>query len=270
MELWRLGVTAAIGLAAAAVLVHVAWGIQHRRCAPDFQAARDAHALGWAMLAAMVASDALRVALGLLGDPANVGYIFLVYVKIVATSAAFAGFGLYVLTIWAGRTRLVGLVAVLAILHAFAFILLTTARLPFDVVVGDWATRLRLLGPGLGWLPQGVALLLFFLPTVVIALAYLMLLPRLTDRTHRVRVGVVATAVIAFQLAGTVQSNPDTDPDSLLVPAFTALLLAAALLSHLAYYPPRPLRRRFGLRSLAEEGVAEQPPTRTRVQARRG
>lgn len=265
MDAWRLGLTAAIGLAAAGLLARVAWGVWRRGSTPALHAASEAHAVGWAMLSTMVASDGLRVALALLGDPAHVGYLFLIYVKIVAASAAFAGFGLYVLTIWAGRTRLIGLIATLAVAHAVAFLVLTTARLPFDVTVGLWATRLQLVGPGVPGVPQGVALLLFFLPTIVIALAYLMLLPRLTDRTHRVRVGLVATALIAFQAAGTVQSNPETDPDGLLVPGFTALLLVAALLSHLAYYPPLVLRR-MGLRSIREENHGA-PPLRPRPDA---
>lgn len=268
MEAWRLGITAGLGFATAALFAAVARGVARRPSEPALRVARDAHALGWAMFATMAASDALRVAAGFFGASADLGYIFFVYIKILATSAAFAGFGLYVLTLWTGRTRWVGGVAAVAVAHAFMFILMTTARLPFDVAVGLWSTRLRLFGPGLGWMPQGVGLALFFLPTVLIAVAYLGLVPRLQDRTHRLRVALVATAVTAFQLAGTVQSNPETHPDSILNPIFTAVLLLAAVLVTVAYYPPRFLRRRYKLRGLNDErepgeqqaGIAGETP----------
>lgn len=102
-----------------------------------------------------------------------------------------------------------------------------------------------------------VALMLLVVPLTAGALAYVMLLFRLEGRTERYRIAMVGGGLL-FWFGSTFLSRvvgralPAGLPDWWPV-ASRVISVLAAFLVVLAYYPPRPLQRRFGLRSLERE-----------------
>ncbi|MFO1533023.1 MAG: hypothetical protein ABR562_04895 [Thermoplasmatota archaeon] len=99
--------------------------------------------------------------------------------------------------------------------------------------------------------PFGVAF--YFLPPIVLAIAYLALLRRMETRTQRFRVATIAVAILVFQVVATIQFNPNTPADTPLSALLPLVNLVAGLVAFWAYSPPAWLTRRFGIEPLADE-----------------
>lgn len=91
-------------------------------------------------------------------------------------------------------------------------------------------------------------------PQIVGSLAYLALLPRLTDRTARYRVGLMALALAAWFAGSFAAAGPDVDSPIVLARPLLGLVAAASVVA--AYAPPSWVRRRFGVHGLETQGDA--------------
>jgi hypothetical protein len=102
------------------------------------------------------------------------------------------------------------------------------------------------------------SLVVFLGPPIACLLAYLRLLPRLTEPAQRWRVGVVAPAMLVW-LVGTFLARAAQD-GWLQLWLRPVLGLAVAAVVLLAYAPPAALRARLGLAPPVEEVRAAPPP----------
>lgn len=102
-----------------------------------------------------------------------------------------------------------------------------------------------------------VALLLLVVPLMASTLAYILLYFRLEGRTERYRIAMVGGGLLfwfssSFLSGVARRALPEGLPEWWPV-ASRLISLAAAVVVLLGYYPPRPWRRRLGLRSLRDE-----------------
>jgi uncharacterized membrane protein len=131
------------------------------------------------------------------------------------------------------------------------FLYLTEARGPVDVALGSWAPSIVFGGEALVPQPFGLLVLLyFFLPPVALTVLYLSLVGRLKDRTQRFRVVAVGIGILLFQVANSIQSNPNTSRESPIWLALIGMNIVAGLIAYYAYRPPSWMKRAFRVESL--------------------
>jgi len=253
--------TAAGSLGAAILFAVLGFSLWARDYPRDLQGVGRAYALWWLMVGAMGFTDGLRILQGLAAEPSAATYLLLVRLKIVVTAVAVWGLAYYVVYLWTGRPRVKWPLAAFAAAHAVVFLVLVERRLParIDMQDGYWVPRLVLQSPATLPVLGALGALLFFLPPLILAGAYLLLWRRLHDRTQRSRVLAVSITLIVFFLAASVQFDVRTPGDSPLIPALAVVNLAAALAAFLIYHPPAWLQRRMAIQDL-ERGPGR--PTR--------
>jgi hypothetical protein len=253
---WQIVFTAGASLVAAALFLMLGVALWNRSYDADVQGAGRSFASWWLMVALASSTDAARTLLALL-DPIPVGpYLALARLKMLAVAAAYWGLAYYVYFLWSGRQRYGGVLAALALLHAAVFLGLLQRQLPAVVHYesGWWAPRLQLLGPSIDSPVFAVpGSLLFFLPILVLALAYLLLLRRMPDLTTRFRVAAVTGVLILYFLVASLQYNPAFPSNTLRYPILSLLSLGAAVVAWVAYRPFAWMVRRYNLRSLRDE-----------------
>ena len=254
-----LAITAAAALVAAAAFAWVAIALSRRPASPENRAAAVAFAAWWALLAAQSATDAGRVLLGFASPPDPAPYVSLAIVKILAAGAGVGAMAYYLLRLW-GAPRWSGALAIpLGAAHGALFLYLLMRRLPATIEVRDWTTRLVLTQPSvLGGAAQAWGTALFFLPSILFALAYLALLGRVKDRTGRARLLGVAIALLVFHAAAILQYDPDRS-DTVLTPLLSAASATAAAIVLLTYWPPGWAQRRWGLEPLSPTAPSARP-----------
>lgn len=251
--------TAVASLVAAGAFAVLGFSLWQREYPAAVRRPGRAYALWWLMAATMALSDGLRVLQGADGMPSVGAYLLLVRLKIVVAGVAIASLGYYVVYLWTGRDRSLVLMGALGLSHAGFFLYLLQGSLPARVAVGKWSTRLVLEGPGALPVSLGAfGAVLFFLPPLLLAVAFLALWRRLPDASQRARVMAVSLAVAVTLLVSSIQFNATTSPDSDWFLVFTLLDVLTAVVALGAYHPPAWLRRRGGLRDLDRTGNATQ------------
>lgn len=213
---------------------------------------RTAFAAWWLGLAAVTllgAATTLAAAFGRLGTDL---YVALTYYNIMVLAVALAALLYYLLHLYTGRTGwwkslVVGYSAYLVFLLYFIH-----SHDPVGVHVGRWTVELEYAVP----LEDDPLLLpvVFLLvgPQILASVAYLSLVRRVHERTLRYRIVTVATSLILWfgsALVGPLVGASDSDVPQVVS---RAIGLAAALCILAAYYPPRILKRRYGLVSIRE------------------
>lgn len=254
MVAWGLAASATLAMAAAGFYLALGLHILRRPVEAEFAWANAAFGSGWVGLGAMVATDGARLLTGMTGAPDPALYLTLVELKIIATAFAITSFLTYVLFLYTGRAAAALVPSlILGLAYTFFFLAITLARLPLEIHVGTWATRLQ-LQPGSS-VPGGdaVGIVLFFLPLLATTFLYLLLWRRVPTRTQHWRIIAVGVSLVVFQLAASIQSNPAVSPDSLLLPFALSVMLATGVFSFWSFRPPGWLRSRFGIHDLDRE-----------------
>lgn len=257
MALLPILLTATASILCAMSFAAVAAALRRRRYSLDLREAGQAYVVWWVMFSVQAGTDAFRVLLGL-NEPVDVNlYLVLAALKIVAAGIGLWALGRYVIFLWNGKRWVSFPMMVFAGLHTALFLWLLYRGLPADVTVGVWSPRLVLSGTSL---PEGVgtlARLSFFLPTVLLAGAYLALRSRMESPAQKVRVTSIAIAILVFQAVAAVQFNPATSADT---PIFALLALvnaAVGLFIYATYDPPPWMAKRLRMESGAVQ--SEQP-----------
>lgn len=246
MGILLLSTALAIAVASASFGV-VGLGLLKRRYSADHRTVAVAFAVAWFALAVAAWTDAARVIAATTGVLDGRVHAALMAAKILTAPIAIWGLGYYVTFLWTGRGRWSTPLALFAAAHAVVFLFLLARRLPLTVATGEWAIRTAFAqAPAAPWM-QGVGTLLFFLPPIVLAVAYLGLVLRVRSRSLRARVVAVGLAIVVYHLASALLHDPDRSADT---PAFALLSVVsatAALLTYVVYHPPAWMQRRFGI-----------------------
>ena len=247
-------VTGASSLVAAACFLLVGVALRRRRYSAELRHAGQAYVLWWFTFAFVAMDDAARILLGLADPPPADLYGFLAELKIAANGVAIWALGRYVLFLRNGRGWYSLPIAVFAIVHSLFFVWGVEAGRPAEIAVDTWSPRLVLHGPGTGLPGAGpLTLIMYFLPTILLCLAYLVLARRMETRTQRARVVAIALGVVVFQVVQTIQFNLQTPADSPLFAILPLVSAAMALVVLATYRPPAWLTRRFGIEGLARD-----------------
>lgn len=239
-------VAGAVDAAAAAAYGVVAWRLARRRPldAGDALAMR-CFALWWSALAAnlaLVAPVYFLAAFGGLGLPIQLASSVVQRVLLALSLVGLMAYLLYLLT---GRAR----IAVLAAVYT-AYVGLLLASLvyqqPRGVEALAWRTDLAYARQAPLW-SELASFFLIVLPPVASSVAYLRLLPRMSDRTQRYRTAMVSAALLVWWTVAVVAGQPTLlDVGALqIVARLLSVVAAMAVLS--AFTPPAWVRRRFGV-----------------------
>jgi len=254
MALLPVLLTAAASFVAAACFGAVALALRRRRYSPELREAGQAYVLWWAMFCVQAVTDALRMLMGAV-EPVDVQvYLALAALKIVAAGVGIWALARYVLFLWSGSRWLSIPLMAFAASHAGLFLWLLYRGLPATIEVGVWAPRLVLSGASP--LPGGIGplvLVFFFVPPILLALAYFALRPRMETRTQKVRVTAIALALLVFQVVATIQFNPSTSADTPIFALLALINAAVGLFIYATYNPPPWMTRVFGIEGLAKE-----------------
>lgn len=209
-------------------------------------------ALGATGLLAGFAS--LLAAVGVTDLPA---FVFLQHVQALSFCVAMVGLGYYLLYFVTGR----GMLIPLTVLYSGFFVLLV-----YVVIAGDpqaldasgWRPRIvfaNTLHPAIGLWPSVILLLA---PQSAFALLYLALWPRVKDRTLRYRIALIASSIALWTIGVAFIARSELSQSVPVQVAARLLVLGSALTMLLAYQPPAWVRRRLGVRGVADPPVV--PP----------
>ncbi len=204
-----------------------------------------AYGIGWAGLAAMVATDAGKFAVGLLPDPDGTLYTVMVWLKIVSNGLMLAGFVAYVAYLATGRRGLMLLGPLVGIVHSTYWLVNTNEALPGAVHVGSFATRMEYSNAPEGL--AGIGFIMFFVPSIACAAAYMLVGRGVDDEGKKRRHRMVSLSLFVFLATAIVQGNPDVSPDSVLLPAGMAIAALAGYVSWRTFNPTRRMQETHGL-----------------------
>lgn len=196
----------------------------------------------------IAAAAGLAVAAGVLGTSV---YIAVVYLNLAILCVSLACLGAYLTILFTGRTTPVRYVVALYFAYLVLLTYNVTAARPVGVGLGEWRTFLVNEGQS----PTPVRLLvlaLLFVPQTVGAILYLGLYPRLPDRAQRYRVVLVGGAILAWTAGITLVALPGFSDNAWMQVGSRVVGATAAIVTLLAYRPPRWARERFGARSVGE------------------
>lgn len=247
---------AGVDAAAGAVFVFVAWRLARRPVSRGASRPARMFALWWAALGAYTFTGAALNLAGWAGATDLGAFVAARAATLVLACAAFAGLMHYLVFLYTGRDALRPIAASYGALCA-ATIAIVLASRPVGVDVQAWRTDLVYAG-AVSTAVLVASLVVFLGPPIACLLAYLRLLPRLTEPAQRWRVGVVAPAMLVW-LVGTFLARAAQD-GWLQLWLRPVLGLAVAAVVLLAYAPPAALRARLGLAPPVEEVRAAPPP----------
>jgi hypothetical protein len=170
----------------------------------------------------------------------------------------------YLLYIYSGRSPLIAL----SVLYGLLFVLLlyvVNASQPIGVAVQGGVVSVQDAAP-IGGLANAALFAVLILPEFAGSVLYLSLVFRTRDRTVRYRVGLTGASLAAWFGVGSVGIAARVGGGVLGQIVSQSLGVVAAIVILAAYYPPTPVRARFGVRAFDEpaahamEGRDRAPP----------
>lgn len=229
---------------------YLALRLGRRRLSAEVRRAAGQFALFWAALGlgtAITGAESLYAAFAMptLAVAVTAEYVVVLVLCVVLWSLV--GYLFYIFTGRDAALPLAGLYAVLYVLVLYYLI----ASMPNGVTVTEGAVGLTyastVTGPFLA-----VLLLILVVPELVGTISYLTLLFRTRDPTVRYRVGLVGFSLLAFFGLSFLDVGARLG-GSLAAVTFAQLVGVFAVIGILlAYYPPSPIRRRYGIRAIDE------------------
>lgn len=259
-------VAAGFASVSAAVFAYVGWRLGRREVEETAKPAARSFTVWWYGLALVTALGAAGNLAGTLGATSLPLFVALLYASLALLCVALWGLLYFLLYLFTGRR---GLVAPLAVFYAAYFALLVavvTQAAPNAVVVDRWSTHVVYARPFEG-LVTNVLLSLLILPQLAGALAYFTLVFRLREPTLRYRVALVSSSIIVWFMSAYLGALAGLASQDWWQVASRLLGLGAATAILLAYQPPGWIRRRFGIRALADD--ARGAPPAASLQGRR-
>lgn len=188
---------AAAGLALAVSLLYLRVGqLVLRRARDESTPGLASFALFWAGVGAYGLADSLWTLASVATTPPLALGVTVLHVKLLGGAAGFFGLVNYLLLIYAGKRRLVPLVAALYVVVYAALVYWYAWRDPVGQHLGRWGASLDYANDNpLAW--RGVVLMLF-VPPILATLAYALLLRVATDPLQRLRVALVSMSLLVF------------------------------------------------------------------------
>lgn len=207
----------------------------------------------WYIMAAQATTLAAWQIAGWSGavDPALLQTLFVL--SLLFASLQIWALGHFILYVWGGFRSRIGIPLAVFSAAYFLYFVLLLAPIGAGAYAGRWAVSLDLAQT----IPHYEFLItLLFLPFFTLLSAYYLLALRSRSEAKRVRVIVLGTAAALWNVTQVGQFAGQQVADTPFMGVLVALNLVWAFLLFLTYYPPRLVKRSFGLPSLADEAFA--------------
>ncbi len=252
--------SAVAAVAAGLIYAYVGKRLSERKVEGDARVAHIAFLVWWFALAANQLLTATRQGLYVAGGlPVWLEQLF-AQISLLIVFVALWGLLYYLVFLYTGSSKSLVPIAVFYAVFYLALVVLTLAA-PTAHSLGDdgWSViTLDAAGNEIEAFTGVVliALLVFLLgPQIGASIAFLRLYTKVDDATQKFRILLVSLAILVW--FGTplvaVAFGPETSQTDGYNIFQRILAIVAALTILTAYLPPRPLREKFGLRSIAEE-----------------
>ncbi len=235
---------------AVAVYLYIGGRLARRPVSPESRIPAMQFALFWIGLAA---STTLSATLSLLASvqPVPLGLaLAFEYYEIVVISAALWGLICYLYFLYTGRSGILP-ITILYMLEFGLLVYYISASGPNGVSVTYGSVGLTYSSAFVGPIVI-VAVLILVIPEFVAGFAYLRLFFRARDRTVRYRIALVSGGLLGWFFLDFVDIGSRSGGNLLALFAGQVLLIVAALVVLMAYYPPRFIRSRYGVAALSE------------------
>jgi hypothetical protein len=188
-----------LGFLSAALFGFVGWVIHRRRVSPESRAARDAFVVWWATLSFISLTSALLLGAATLGLHDLAFVLTLSLALLALLCLGFWGLLSYLLFIYLNDNRFrLALSGFYFLLYVF-LVYIILSRQPTGVVLTDWSVTLAYAQPA--GAAASVVGLLFLLPIIVGAGAYLSLYRKMAEPWLRRRVLIVGTSILLWFLS---------------------------------------------------------------------
>lgn len=235
---------------AASVYLYVGDRLALRRTSAETRVPALQFALFWFGLAASTFLTGIESLIAAFGTvPLGIAVSFLIYDTAVITAALW-GLICYLWFLYTGRSGVVP-ISILYIVEFGLVVYYSSAGNPTGVTVTYGTVQLVLSSSV--YLPITiVAVLILIVPEFAAGLAYLRLYFRTHDRTVRYRIAFVGGGVLGWFLLDFVNVGSLTHGSLVGLFLGQLLLILAALVVLMAYYPPRFVRERFGVEGISE------------------
>ena len=243
----RLLADAVVDAAVAVVYEAVGLRLARRDVEVEVHGALLAFSVWWHGLAAtgvLAALLSLLVAVGVndLGTRATLSFLVAVPFTI-----GLAGLVYYLPYLYTGRRTLFIPIVLVYVLYNLLQIANLMVHPPTGFAIQGWRPTLEPQAP-LPILLSGLVLLL--LPPLAAAIAYLLILRRVSDATTRYRIALVSGSILAWLASVLLISQPALASADVWQFASRAVVLLSAVALYLAYRPPRFARERWGVAAL--------------------
>lgn len=260
MSTTTLAISATGSFVTALLYLYIGRALKGRRVSAEARLANNMFVLWWKAIGG----------LGLLGVAILLAYmagslpiwLYRTYTTLVLLGLFVALWGLqfYLMYLYTGSRRsFVPLGVFYALLFIGTMALVEYAGRPERIIDDGWALRTEpRLELGVAF---GLAFTLLIVgPQLAAAVAYARLFFKTHDPTQRYRIALVTGSIIVWFGSGIIAQGAQVS-DELAYQLFSRLIgIAGALVIFMAYKPPAWVRRRYGVRSIDEDGAAPDVP----------
>jgi hypothetical protein len=239
-------VLAVVDFVAVAIYTFLGWRFSQRQVSPENRLPMLQFTLFWLGLALVTFIGGIESAAAAYAPPALSLVVSLYYIEILALCATLWGLVGYLVHLYSGKTYLAPLTAMYALLYVL-LVYFITASSPDGVTVTLGAVGVHYAtlvgGPILA-----VLVLILVVPEFLCAILYFSLFFRTRDVTSRYRIALVSWGLLAFFGLDVVDLAARLGGSTLAVGLGAALDLIPVLVILAAYYPPRTVRERYGVK----------------------
>jgi hypothetical protein len=248
-----LAASTVLGIVTAALFAYLAHALGRRSVAPDQRPALNLFRLWWGCLSLITVRQVAEVLLLHAGLLPVWLYQTFRQGTIIAASVALWALLAYLLYVYQGTRRWWAPLGVFYVAVAFAMLAVVAYSRPESLAHGFGSVEAVAAHEVPRWVMVPI-LVAFLGPQVVASAAYLRLYRHAPDATTRYRVLLVSASLLVWLGATLLAESLDIEADWW--EASRRLLgLGAALLVLMAYFPPRILAARMGLRRVGEEAA---------------
>lgn len=243
----------AAGVAAviAAVYAYVGLRISQRQVSRESRSASRAFTAWWLGLSMNTVLGGLQALLAATGITDLGPHITLTLVTFLVLSVALWGLLYYLVYLYTGSSSWMVPLAVFYLIYYLAIVWYLWQLGPQGVEVGGWSVSISYAQEPTGPLAT-ILLVLLVGPQILASLGYLSLLSKVQDPTRRYRVLLVSLAILTWFGSSLVASFTGAGGSDIWQVVSRAIGLAAALTILAAYFPPRWVQERFGIRRLRD------------------
>ncbi len=245
-----VGVSAILGTA---VYFYVGLRLARRPVSPETRLPAMQFVLFWLGLAASTALTAILSVIAAFQLPPVGLVVAFEYYDIVVVAAALWGLICYLWFLYYGRSGIVPVTS-LYILEFGLLVYYVSSSGPNGVSV-SYGTVSPAYSTSSTIVVTILAVLILVIPEFVAAFAYLRLYFRTRDRTIRYRIALVGGGLVAFFFLDFVNFGSLSGGSLVWIFIGRLLVIVAALIILMAYYPPRYLRERYGVAGISDSSA---------------